>query len=96
MVIRGASLVDRFYTADGWTRSKVANLITSQVSDPVYFVIPRYFDRAKDDLAKSYVEEKYPMMMRNKVEFADCDYFAIYDSTISMDITGHDYIPFRR
>ncbi len=45
MIIRGASLINRFYSRDGWTRETVAELLSSpeNPANKIICVEPRYF-----------------------------------------------------
>lgn len=96
MIIRGASLVDRYYRSDGWTREDVAKLIIG-VPDAsisrIYYVIPRYFDSDRDIAMQKSVPHGY--ILHNNFGYDDCDYFAIYDSQVEVDMSEHNYQPFK-
>lgn len=74
MIISEANLALRFYTSNGWTRTKVAEL-----SDEVelYDVIPRYYG-PKDDMTRD-PSGKHRFEVDG--EFEDCEYYAVYNKS---------------
>lgn len=69
MKIKEASLCLRFYTADGWTREAVAELLLEGLG--IERVMPRYFDE-RDQAASGSFE------LDDGLPHDDCDYFAVY------------------
>lgn len=70
MIITEANLALRFYTSDGWTRTKVAEL-SEDVE--LYDVIPRYYG-PKDDMTNNGTHR-----FEVAGEFEDCSYYAVYN-----------------
>lgn len=70
MRIIQASLCLRFYTANGWTRVAVANLLKDDLR--VSRVMPRYFDD-RDNVGHGTFE------LDDDLSHSECDYFAVYD-----------------
>ena len=94
MIIREASLCLRFYTADGWTRSDVVELlyVMNKSNSPIYhYVCPRWFsNNDKDAKYRGFLYE-------DGWEHLDCDYYAVYHSGVSFDeekLKQHTIIPF--
>ena len=71
MRIIQASLCLRFYTANGWTRSAVANLLKDDCRPAR--VMPRYFDE-RDKVGQGSFE------LDDGLDHDECDYFAVYDN----------------
>jgi len=71
-VIKAASLVDRFYTKDGWTREEVAKAHGTTLK----YVIPRWFKQGRD----SYMLELWgkSCVLDDNEQYEYCDYFAVY------------------
>lgn len=93
MIIREASLCLRFYTADGWTRSDVVELLENVPKGvvPVHIVCPRWFDNHEKD--REYGGYEY----KTSTQHLDCDYYAVYHSGVSFDeekLKQHTAIPF--
>lgn len=69
MIIRQASLTLRYYTADGWTRQAVADLLG--VPDPLRYVIPRYWSR---DIVMCQRDQT----TEDREPHPEADYYAVY------------------
>ena len=78
MNIIKANLCYRFYTSDGWTRKKVSELLSHP--DAFYHVLPRYYDNEKD------ITWERGWKLTNELEYSDCDYYAIHNSTVEMTL----------
>jgi hypothetical protein len=103
MIIREASLCLRFYTADGWTRSDVAELLKPIPTDmigycikiPMFFVCPRWFDdKEKDGRYGGYQYATFEQHL-------DCAYYAVYIVDVRSEtqfdeekLKQHTIIPF--
>lgn len=93
MIIREASLCLRFYTADGWTRYNVTELLEKVPKRvvPCHVVCPRWFDNHKKD------GEYGDYLYRTSIQHLDCDYYAVYHPDVSFDeekLKQHTIIPF--
>lgn len=93
MIIREASLCLRFYTADGWTRYRVVELLEKVPNRviPCHVVCPRWFDDGTQD--RLYVGYEY----KTSTQHIDCDYYAVYHPCVSFDeekLKQHAVIPF--
>lgn len=93
MIIREASLYLRFYTADGWTRYNVIELLENVPNNiiPCHAVCPRWFDNHEKDGEYGGYEYK------TSTQHLDCDYYAVYHPSVSFDeekLKQHTIIPF--
>jgi hypothetical protein len=93
MIIREASLCLRFYTADGWKRYDVAELLENVPKGvvPVHIICPRWFDNHEKD--KEYGGYEY----KTSTQHLDCDYYTVYHPDVSFDeekLKQHTIIPF--
>lgn len=81
MIIRESSLCLRFYTADGWTRNDVVELL-GKIPDgilPMHAVCPRWFDNHEKDSLYGGYEYK------TSLQHLDCDYYAVYHPDVQFD-----------
>ena len=85
MKIIGASLCERFYSSNGWTRESVAELLADR--NPEH-VTPRWWDEVRE-----YVDGK--QVCRPVVEGETPVYFAVYVSVpfVKERIEKHEYHP---
>ena len=96
MKVRESSLTHRFYTSEGWTREAVASFMKEPNVD---YVHPRWYDGEKDrQMMNLYKGEAFMFVSPEQVEFPDCDYYAIHNPAIELDMTRlsseHEVIPF--
>lgn len=93
MIIREASLCIRFYTADGWTRYNVTELLENVPKGvvPCHVVCPRWFDdKTQDSLYSGF-------LYQTNLQHLDCDYYAVYHGGVEFDeekLKQHTIIPF--
>ena len=88
MKIHEASLCLRFYTAHGWTRNAVRELLAEDKR--LARVLPRYFDE-RDKAGQGSFE------LDDNLPHPDCTYFAVYGCSEPFSpeaLAQHEVIPF--
>lgn len=96
MRVQQSSLTYRFYTSDCWTREAVASYMQEPNID---YVNPRWYDGEKDrQMINAHKGEAFKFISPEQTEFPDCDYYAIHNPAIKLDLERlsreHEVIPF--